>query len=194
MLTLFCNFALIVSQEEDDAVIVGGFSTPIVSSNSPPLTQQQVSKSQNRLSKSPSTEKITTYTCMCPAPKTHTLFCYEINGANSYYPRSAGGGCKHLFRKVGDESSSFHPEQSRVRRDGSYIYEQFMNTEGTDVKVYASAYPKLSPISCFKCSHSCRYGVGADYAHAEARKSPVVDGKARKKIIIFITPSPSVIL
>jgi inositol hexakisphosphate/diphosphoinositol-pentakisphosphate kinase len=57
---------------------------------------------------------------------------------------------------------SFHPEESRVRREGSYIYEQFMNTEGTDVKVY---------------------GVGADYAHAEARKSPVVDGKVQRDIL-----------
>ena len=38
-----------------------------------------------------------------------------------YYPRSAGGGSKHLFRKTGDESSSFHPEESRVRREGGSL-------------------------------------------------------------------------
>jgi len=73
-----------------------------------------------------------------------------------YYPRASGGGCKELFRKVGDRSSEFYPDRDHVRRDGSYIYEEFLPTEGTDVKVYA---------------------VTGDYAHAEARKSPVMDGR-----------------
>ncbi|CAK5129359.1 unnamed protein product [Aphanomyces euteiches] len=76
-----------------------------------------------------------------------------------YYPSSAGGGSKRLFRKVGDRSSEFYPDVNHVRRDGSYIYEEFLNTQGTDVKVYT---------------------VGPNYGHAEARKSPVLDGRVMR--------------
>lgn len=48
----------------------------------------------------------------------------------------AGGGCKHLFRKIGNRSSEFHPDENEVRRNGSYIYEEFLETQGTDVKMY----------------------------------------------------------
>lgn len=40
-----------------------------------------------------------------------------------------------LLFQVGNRSSEFHPEVRRVRREGSYIYEEFMPTGGTDVKV-----------------------------------------------------------
>ncbi len=52
-----------------------------------------------------------------------------------YYPSAAGGGCKKLFRKIGDKSSAFEPGQSRIRRDGHYLYEPFLPTQGMDVKV-----------------------------------------------------------
>ncbi|CAK9162862.1 unnamed protein product [Ilex paraguariensis] len=94
-----------------------------------------------------------------------------------YYPSSAGGGMKELFRKVGNRSSEFHPEVRRVRREGSYIYEEFMPTGGTDVKVTVSALLKnYWPNSVSSYSHAMVYTVGPEYAHAEARKSPVVDG------------------
>lgn len=44
---------------------------------------------------------------------------------------------KRLFRKVDDKSSAYdsgHP--GAVRRCGSFIYEEFLATGGTDVKVY----------------------------------------------------------
>ncbi|CAA6659017.1 unnamed protein product [Spirodela intermedia] len=80
-----------------------------------------------------------------------------------YYPSSAGGGMKELFRKIGNRSSEFHPEVRRVRREGSYIYEEFMPTGGTDVKNKSLSFDRFILL-------------GPEYAHAEARKSPVVDG------------------
>lgn len=79
----------------------------------------------------------------------------EDHQINIYYAKSDGGGCKSLFRKTGNISSSFDPNNNSIRRGGSYVYEVFLPTEGFDVKVYT---------------------VGPNYAHAEARKSPVLDG------------------
>uniref|UniRef100_A0A1I8IF39 Inositol hexakisphosphate and diphosphoinositol-pentakisphosphate kinase n=1 Tax=Macrostomum lignano TaxID=282301 RepID=A0A1I8IF39_9PLAT len=62
-----------------------------------------------------------------------------------YFPSTAGGGSVRLFRKVGNCSSVYHQQQSRVRRLGSFVY-----------------------------------AIGGDYAHAEARKSPALDGKVER--------------
>lgn len=53
-----------------------------------------------------------------------------------YIYKAAGGGCKKLFRKIGNRSSEFYPDVNEVRRNGSYIYEEFVETQGTDVKMY----------------------------------------------------------
>ncbi len=60
---------------------------------------------------------------------------------------------------MGNQSSRFYPDVSEVRREGSFIYEEFVMTQGTDIKIYS---------------------VGPGYAHAEARKSPVLDGVVQR--------------
>jgi len=60
----------------------------------------------------------------------------ENHRINIYYPTSAGGGHQKLFRKVLNRSSEYcSAKDSSVRKEGSYIYEDFMPTDGTDVKV-----------------------------------------------------------
>ena len=72
-----------------------------------------------------------------------------------YYPPNLGGGHKRLFRKTKEYSSFYFPTINEIRRDKKYIYEKFLQTDGFDIKVYT---------------------VGEKYAHAEARKSPSLDG------------------
>ncbi|RZR76698.1 hypothetical protein BHM03_00001576 [Ensete ventricosum] len=90
--------------------------------------------------------------------------------------------------QVGNRSSEFHPEVRRVRRESSYIYEEFMPTGGTDVKVvyqFSCVLLLLDNVFVIEVPRDIGsltglliqvYTVGPDYAHAEARKSPVVDG------------------
>ncbi|KAF0991725.1 hypothetical protein HZS_7491 [Henneguya salminicola] len=85
-------------------------------------------------------------------------FDAENHNITIYFPNSIGGGCQKLFRKMGNRSS-FYCRDGGIRRNTSYIYEEFLLTEGADVKVYC---------------------VGPEYAHAEARKSPALDGKVER--------------
>ena len=76
-----------------------------------------------------------------------------------YYPHC--GGQKRLFRKTKNLSSLYYPNNNKIRRDKSYIYEEFLQSDGFDIKVYT---------------------VGEDYFHAEERKSPTLDGVVQRTI------------
>ena len=76
-----------------------------------------------------------------------------------YYPMNHGGGQTRLFRKHKDLSSLYYPNINKIRRDKSYLYEEYLQTDGFDIKVYT---------------------VGENYAHAEERKSPSLDGKVER--------------
>ena len=62
-----------------------------------------------------------------------------------YYPMNHGGGQTRLFRKHKDLSSLYYPNINKIRRDKSYLYEEYLQTDGFDIKVYT---------------------VGENYAHA----------------------------
>lgn len=83
----------------------------------------------------------------------------ENHNINIYYPVNDGGGCKRLFRKTHNVASDFEPNTNQIRKEGCYIYEAFLPTEGFDIKVYT---------------------VGPNYAHAETRKAPVLDGVVQR--------------
>jgi inositol-hexakisphosphate/diphosphoinositol-pentakisphosphate 1-kinase len=80
----------------------------------------------------------------------------EDHNVRVLHPSTDRGGATRLFRKVENCASKHDADDTALRTDGPYLYEEFLPTEGSlDVKVYT---------------------VGEDFFYAEARKSPVVDG------------------
>jgi inositol hexakisphosphate/diphosphoinositol-pentakisphosphate kinase len=83
----------------------------------------------------------------------------DHNNVSICCPSSAGGGCEKLFRNAGNRSSEFYPNVNEVWRDGSRVYEEFLETQGACVKIHAA---------------------GPERGHAKARKSTTVDGKVQR--------------
>ena len=70
-----------------------------------------------------------------------------------------GAGARSSSARSVILSSMFYPEINEIRRDGSYIYKFYDETQGTDIKMYT---------------------IGPDYRHAKVRKSPAIDGKVKR--------------
>ena len=88
----------------------------------------------------------------------------EDHSVYIYFPQSAGGGRVRLYRK------ERHFENiSAVRKEGSFVYQRFVASEGFETKLYA---------------------IGTEYVHAEAVPSRVADRNFQARLPEKTVPVP----
>lgn len=139
-----------------------------------------------------------------PKPFVEKPVCAEDHNVYIYYPTSAGGGSQRLFRKVTAEEEA---ERRRCSASADVVLccsrsavaaastLQRAASERPALTSTRSSCPQTAPTSRYGSVHGVRvhtrgavchlwmsqvYTVGPDYAHAEARKSPALDGKVER--------------
>ena len=75
--------------------------------------------------------------------------------------------------QIGSRSSVYSPE-SRLRRTGSYIYEDFMPTDGTDVKVSAAGGSRSPPQGVDPVRGHCSSGTDRVQGHGSCTATAAI--------------------
>eukprot|EP00033_Pygsuia_biforma_P001591 GCRY01001790.1.p1 GENE.GCRY01001790.1~~GCRY01001790.1.p1 ORF type:complete len:441 (+),score=48.71 GCRY01001790.1:177-1325(+) len=119
----------------------------------------------------------------------------EDHAVRIYYPKRMGGGVRECFRKTKSLSSSYLPEINSIRKNMECLYQEFLDDseESTDLspstdRIEESDDYDSSGDSKGLCSFESNfkspgplldikvYAVGKDYALAQTRKAPILDG------------------
>ncbi|KAL8451680.1 hypothetical protein Emed_001842 [Eimeria media] len=86
-----------------------------------------------------------------------------------------GGGCKKLYRKQQNSSSSYFPDIHQVRKDGIYLYEEFLPTFGTDVKQHSRLRKRsrfATAAQRSRCSACCWFALACCFLAKGAASVP----------------------